>query len=79
MNFQDDIAFVFSLDKTKIYPIKKGKEAIRCCSCCYPRFYSSTIYLKHNFSSRIDNYVSTKEDNYEGFTKDYELKWKKNI
>ena len=71
--YKDDLAFVFSIDKKKIYHIKKGKDAIRCCSCCCPQFCESTIYLLHNFLSTNSNYVNLKNDNYEGFTIDYEL------
>ena len=71
--YKDDSAFVFSLDKKKIYPIKKGKDAIRCCNCCCPQFCDSTIYLYHNFLSVNSNFVNSKDDNYEGFTIDYEL------
>ena len=41
--------FVFSMDKQKIYPVKKGGFAIRCCYCCCPQFYQDTIYLNNNF------------------------------
>ena len=71
--YKDDLAFVFSLDKKKIYPIKKGKDAIRCCDCCCPQFSKNTIYLYHNFLSQNNNFVNSKDDNYEGFTIDYEL------
>ena len=71
--FKDDSAFVFSFDNKKIYPVIKGKDAIRCCSCCCPQFCNDTIYLRINFLSRNDNYVNKKKDNYEGFTIDYEL------
>jgi hypothetical protein len=71
--FQDDNAFVFSLINKKIYPVKKSSSAIRCCSCCCPQFYSSTIYLKHDFLKHKNNCVGGKNDNYEGFIKDYEL------
>ena len=71
--YKDDLAFVFSFDKKKIYPIIKGKDAIRCCFCCCPQFCENTIYLYHNFLSRNDNFVNSINDNYEGFTIDYEL------
>ena len=51
----------------------KGKNAIRCCFCCCPQFSEQTIYLYGNFLSRKDNKVNTKNDNYQGFTRDYEL------
>ncbi len=71
--FKDDLAFVFSFDKKKIYPIKKGKDAIRCCSCCCPQFCENSIYLYKNFLSQNENFVNYKDENYEGFTIDYEL------
>ena len=63
----------FLLIKKKIYPVIKGKDAIRCCYCCCPQFCENTIYLYKNFLSRNDNMVNSKEDNYKGFTMDYEL------
>jgi len=73
VTYRDDEAFVFSLNKNKIYPVMKGKNAIRCCFCCCPQFSEQTIYLYGNFLSRKDNKVNTKNDNYQGFTRDYEL------
>ena len=71
--YKDNSAFVFSLDKRKIYPIIKGKDAIRCCGCCCPQFCQSTIYLNPNFLTNKSCYVNSKNENYEGFTMDYEL------
>ena len=71
--YKDDLAFVFSFDKKKIYPIIKGKDAIRCCDCCCPQFCDNTIYLYKNFLSQNNNFVNSINDNYEGFTIDYEL------
>ena len=70
--FKDDSAFVFSLDKKLVYPIKKGKDAVRCCNCCCPQFCINTIYLSKNFLSN-SNQVNAKDDNYKGFTINYEL------
>ena len=76
--FKDDNAFVFSFINKKIYPVKKNKEAIRCCSCCCPQFYKETIYLYHNFLTSTSNFVGKKNnDYYDGFTEDYELNNKK--
>ena len=44
--FKDDSAFVFSLDTKKIYPIKKGEDAIRCCNCCCPQFYNGISHYR---------------------------------
>ena len=72
--FKDDEAFVFSLNTNKIYPVIKGKEAIRCCFCCCPQFYKGTIYLYQNFLTNTSNCVyQKKNDYYQGFTNDYEL------
>ena len=70
--YKDNTAFVFSLDKKKIYPVKKDKGAIRCCHCCCPQFYNNTIYLYENFLSRNGNNVGSISDNYEGFSSDFE-------
>ena len=71
--YKDNSAFVFSFDRKKIYPVKKYKDAIRCCHCCCPQFCDNTIYLYGNFLSRTDNYVGQTSDNYEGFSFNYEL------
>ena len=70
--FKDDSAFVFSLDTKKVYPVKKGQDAIRCCHCCNPQFHNE-IYLIQNFLNTNGNNVGKKNGNYLGFTKDYEL------
>ena len=70
--FKDDSAFVFSLDTKKVYPVKKGQDAIRCCHCCNPQFHNE-IYLRQNFLNTNENNVGKKNGNYLGFTKDYEL------
>ena len=71
--FKDDEAFVFSLNTKKIYPVKKGQDAIRCCECCGPQFYNGVIYLKINFMKANENHVGQKSGNFMGFIKDYEL------
>ena len=71
--YKDDAAFVFSFNKKKIYPILKGRNAIRCCYCCCPQFCNNTIYLYSEFLSKNGNFVNGKNDNYEGFSIDYEL------
>ena len=73
ITYKDNAAFVFSLDKKKIYPVKKDRDAIRCCYCCCPQFYNSTIYLYGNFLSGTGKCVGSANDNYEGFSSDYEL------
>ena len=70
----DNNAFVFSMDKQKIYPVKKGGNAIRCCYCCSPQFYSSTIYLNKDFlKGNNSSTCKAKEGSYLGFNSDYEL------
>ena len=72
--YKDNNAFVFSMDKQKIYPVKTGGNAIRCCNCCCPQFYQSTIYLYNNFLKNNESYTCTaKEGSYIGFNSDYEL------
>ena len=61
------------MDKNKIYPVIKGKDAIRCCNCCCPQFSEDTIYLCANFLSHNSSNVSKINDNYQGFNLDYEL------
>ena len=72
--YNDNNAFVFSMDKQKIYPVKIGGDAIRCCYCCCPQFYQNTIYLNNNFLKGNNSQTCTsKEGNYIGFNSDYEL------
>ena len=70
----DDLAFIFSLDKKKIYEVEKGTKAI----CCYknygPVFYGyeyCNIYLIGNFLS-VEGNVAKKGDRF-NTTEDYEL------
>ncbi len=70
----DNNAFVFSINKKKLYPVRTGEKAIRCCFCCCPQFYMKTIYLKPNFLKENNSYTCTaKEGSYIGFNSDYEL------
>ena len=72
--YQDNNAFVFSMDKKKIYPVKKGGNSIRCCDCCGPQFSEKTIYIYDGFLNRSDNMCCTaSEGYYVGFSSDYEL------
>ena len=59
---KDDNAFVFSLDKMKIYNIKKGEIAIYCQSNLYG--FKNTIYLYNNLLSEKKNRNIGGEDNY---------------
>ena len=70
----DDKAFIFSLDKKKIYEVEKGKKAI----CCYknygPVFYGyeyCNIYLVGNLLN-VEGNVAKKGDRY-NTTEDYEI------
>ena len=70
----DDTAFIFSLDKKKIYDVEKGKKAI----CCYknygPVFYGyeyCNIYLVGNLLN-VEGNVAKKGDRY-NTTEDYEI------
>ena len=70
----DDKAFIFSLDKKKIYEVEKGKKAI----CCYknygPVFYGyeyCNIYLVGNLLN-VEGNVAKKGDRY-NTTADYEI------
>ena len=63
----DDMAFIFSLDKKKVYEVEKGAKAI----CCYknygPVFYGnefSNIFLKEPFFKKKGS-VAPKGDRFE--------------
>jgi hypothetical protein len=59
---KDDNAFVFSLDKMKIYNVKKGEIAIYCQSNLYG--FKNTIYLYNNLLSEKNNRNIGGEENY---------------
>ena len=70
----DDMAFIFSLDKKKVYEVEKGAKAI----CCYknygPVFYGDeycNIYLIGNFLN-VEGNVAKKGDRF-NTTEDYEI------
>ena len=70
----DDMAFIFSLDKKKVYDVEKGAKAI----CCYknygPVFYGyeyCNIYLIGNFLN-VEGNVAKKGDRF-NTTEDYEI------
>ena len=70
----DDTAFIFSLDKRKVYEVEKGAKAI----CCYknygPVFYGyeyCNIYLIGNFLN-VEGNVAKKGDRF-NTTEDYEI------
>ena len=70
----DDKAFIFSLDRKKVYEVEKGAKAI----CCYknygPVFYGyeyCNIYLVGNFLT-VEGNVAKKGDRY-NTTEDYEI------
>ncbi len=70
----DDMAFIFSLDKKKVYEVEKGEKAI----CCYknygPVFYGyeyCNIYLIGNFLN-VEGNVAKKGDRF-NTTEDYEI------
>jgi hypothetical protein len=70
----DDMAFIFSLDKKKVYDVEKGAKAI----CCYknygPVFYGyeyCNIYLIGNFLN-VEGNVAKKGDRF-NTTQDYEI------
>ena len=66
----DDEAFVFSLDKKKIYNIIKGKNAIVCNEEFGPMFIGAFKIMDNSFTNGGIAYV--KGDNFE-FDQDYEL------
>ena len=70
----DDMAFIFSLDKKKVYEVEKGAKAI----CCYknygPVFYGyeyCNIYLIGNFLN-VEGKEAKKGDRF-NTTEDYEI------
>ena len=72
---KDDKAFLFSLDKNKIYNIKKGRDAIYCCKDYGPSFTGTSlfnIFIYQNIFKSKQN-TSTAKDNCYEINDDYEL------
>ena len=73
---KDDKAFLFSLDKNKIYNIKKGSDAIYCREEKGPCFLGTFLYNNININKCIFTYKQNtspaKDNNYE-INNDYEL------
>ena len=68
---KDDNAFVFSIDKNKIYDIIKGENAIGCYPKFGPVFFGCQIRIYDNFFTK-NNTTCLKELNYKT-TEDFEL------
>ena len=62
---KDDEAFVYSLNKMKIYPVKKGESSIYCSSSLYG--FKNTIYI-------CDNCLSSKQNMNIGGSQNYPTK-----
>lgn len=75
----DDKAFLFSLDKRKIYNIKKNNKAIYCHANYGPCFLGTISTNIFNIYIEKDNFLKNKyhtaesEDNYYEINNDYEL------
>ena len=75
VNTKDDKAFLFSLDKNKIYNIKKGSNAIYCHENNGPCFEGTSwnnIYINKDIFTYKQNTSPAKNNNYE-INNDYEL------
>lgn len=72
INKKDDAAFVFSLDKLKVYPVESGEDAIGCYALNGPDFCGWNIVIQDNFFSKSKCYTCDKELSYQT-TEDYEL------
>ena len=72
---KDDKAFLFSLDKNKIYNIKKGSDAIYCCEEKGPCFLGTSwfnININKDIFTGKQNTSQAKDNKYE-INNDYEL------
>lgn len=72
VNKIDNRAFIFSLDKKKVFPIKKGEEAIGCYKLNGPDFCGWQIVVQDNFLSNKKCYTGEKDGNYQT-EEDYEI------
>ena len=72
INKIDNRAFLFSIDKQKVYNIMKNEEAIGCYKLNGPDFCGWQIVVQDNFLSNKQCYTGEKEMNYK-IDEDYEL------
>lgn len=68
----DNRAFLFSIDRQKVYGIKRNEEAIGCYKLNGPDFCGWQIVVQDNFLSNKQCYTGEKEMNY-NTEEDYEL------
>ena len=71
-NKVDNRAFLFSIDKQKVYNVIKNEEAIGCYKLNGPDFCGWQIVIQDNFLSNKQCYTGEKEMNYRT-DEDYEL------
>ena len=71
-NKVDNRAFLFSIDKQKVYNVIKNEEAIGCYKLNGPDFCGWQIVVQDNFLSNKQCYTGEKEMNYRT-DEDYEL------
>ena len=72
---KDDKAFIFSLDKNKIYNIKKGSNAIYCYETHGPSFTGTSCFNINIYKNIFKNQqnTSTAKDNCYEINNDFEL------
>lgn len=68
----DNRAFIFSLDKKKVFNIKRNEEAIGCYKVNGPDFCGWQIVVQDNFLSNKQCYTGEKDMNFET-EEDYEI------
>ena len=72
INKIDNRAFLFSIDKHKVYNVKRNEEAIGCYKLNGPDFCGWQIVIQDNFLSKKQCYTGEKEMNFKT-EEDYEL------
>ena len=72
INKIDNRAFLFSIDKQKVYNIKRNEEAIGCYKLNGPDFCGWQIVIQDNFLSNKQCYTGEKDMNFKT-EEDYEL------
>ena len=72
INKVDNRAFLFSIDKKKVYNVKRNEEAIGCYKLNGPDFCGWQIVIQDNFLTKKQCYTGEKEMNFKT-EEDYEL------
>ena len=75
-SYKDDKAFCFSVDKNKIYSIKKGGDTLCCCKSFCFAFYNregDNIFIPDSFFKNTNTTCQSSQSEFEGMDFDFEI------